>query len=83
MKNKIILLIVVTFLLLISSGFSLTELGTFKAGDNVTLLQLCDTCTYNNITSVTSPESNIILNNVEMTKIGTQYNYTLPSSLTL
>jgi len=72
----------ILFLVLINSCFSLTELGTFKTGDNINLLQLCGTCSYNNITSVTSPNSSILVSNVEMTKTGTQYNYTLDSSLT-
>ena len=51
------------------------SLGTFKQGEDVLLVQLCGTCTYNNITSITAPNSSIIISNVNMTKDGTQYSY--------
>lgn len=54
---------------------AMSSLGTFKQYDCVDLLQICDNCTYNNITSVVYPNSSIALNEVKMTKIGTQFNY--------
>ncbi len=38
------------------------------------LIQTCDTCTYNNISSITTPTTTIYLNEV-MTKQATTYNY--------
>jgi hypothetical protein len=52
-------------------------LGTFKKGQAVNLKQICSNCSYNNITSVIYPNSSLALGNVPMTKIGTEYNYTL------
>lgn len=57
-------------------------LGTFKKGQNVSLLQLCENCTYVNITSVKYPNSSSILEDVQMTKRGTEYNYTLLENYT-
>ena len=70
------------FLLLIHSCFALSELGTFKEGEDINLLQLCASCTQNTITSVRSPSSEILISNVSMTKIGSEYNYTLNSTYT-
>ena len=55
----------------------LTFLGTFEQDQEVNLIQLCANCTFNNITSVTSPNSTELVTNVVMTKVGTTYNYTL------
>jgi len=81
MKNKIKMSTFgILLLFLIASATGSTELGTFKTGDDINLIQLCDSCTYNNITSVTAPNSTTLISNVVMTKDGTAYNYTLPST---
>ncbi len=63
-------------------GAAFTSLGNFTTGENITLIQLCDDCTYNNISSIVYPNGTIALNEVEMTKSGTQYTYTLDGSYT-
>ena len=74
MKKLISILLLVCILLPVTTA-ALSSLGTFKVKENVTLLQLCDDCTYNNITSVVGPRGNILVHDVEMIKDGTQYTY--------
>jgi hypothetical protein len=57
-------------------------LGTFKKGQAVNLKQICSNCSYNNITSVLYPNSSTAVSGIGMTKAGTEYNYTLPSTRT-
>lgn len=64
-------------LMLISlASASFVSLGEFKIGDTVNLIQLCDNCTYNNISSIVYPNGSIAVSNVEMTADGPQFNYT-------
>lgn len=61
------------------------ELGTFKAGENISLIQTCNTCTYCNITNilrVTPINTSLILGQQAMTKQGTFYNFTLNNTYT-
>jgi hypothetical protein len=58
-------------------------LGTFKQGESINLIQTCSNCTYVNISTIQAPNSTIILNNKQMTKTGTQFNYTLSSQTLL
>jgi len=53
------------------------SLGTFTLGQNATLIQLCSSCTYNNITSVTDPSGAFLVINQIMTKSGTAFYYNL------
>lgn len=46
-----------------------------QVGVETQLIQTCDTCTYANISSITSPTSTNYIN-LAMTKTGTTYNYT-------
>jgi hypothetical protein len=63
--------------LIYASQTTLSE-DPFEAGENILLVQLCADCTYNNITSVISPNgTTILVSNVEMTKQGTEYQYIL------
>ena len=57
-------------------------LGIFKQGDDVDLVQTCASCTYNNITSVISPNSTEVIGNFPMTKTGSVYKFTLGSDNT-
>lgn len=87
MKNKRLLLNVLTLsyilllcVLTISAesnpcGNDGSFLGTFKQGSIINLIQTCDSCTYVNISSVTYPDSTKEIINSEMTKSGTDYNY--------
>lgn len=52
------------------------SLGTYKVGSCISLTQICANCTFNNITSVTAPDSTIVLTQSAMTKSGTVYNKT-------
>jgi hypothetical protein len=72
--------ILLAFVLLLSFATAQQQtLGTFKQGEPINLLQTCSNCTYVNISAVQNPNSNIILSNVLMTKIGSSYNYTIGS----
>lgn len=80
MKNKTLTMVIV-FLILISLSFasfasaSISNLGTFKQGDCVNLIQTCD-CTYSNITSVKDPSFQRALGQVVMTTVNNiEYDY--------
>lgn len=51
------------------------SLGEYDPNDCVRLIQTCGSCTYNNITSLVSPNSTTLLSEVEMIKSGTEYTY--------
>lgn len=79
MKKIILSLIIGLFLIsLASAGL----IGPFKQGTDVNIIQTCDDCTYNNITSVLYPNGFIALSKVQMDKDGTYYNYTLTGNYT-
>jgi len=75
MAKKLVYLfaLVLLFISFISSQQS--SLGTFKQYENITLVQTCASCTYNNVTNVILPNSTIIIMNKAMTKTGSFYNY--------
>jgi len=54
-----------------------------KQGTNIELIQKCDSCTFNNVTSITYPNGSNIIINEFMTKDGIEYNYTLPDNTQL
>ena len=87
MNNKLIILAVV-FMFVTLTGLlpgvyaQLTFLGTFEQDREISLIQLCANCTFNNITSVISPNSTELIINVVMTRDWTNYNYTLLSNNT-
>lgn len=58
---------------------TISEVGIFKAGESIDLIQTCSNCTYINITSVTAPNSSIILSDAAMSRSGFRYNYTMPA----
>lgn len=72
MKKVLLYIIIGIFLI---SFISASSLGVFKQYDCVSLYQLCDNCTYVNITTVTYPNSTILTLNALMTKTGVDYNY--------
>jgi hypothetical protein len=61
-------------------GNSGSFLGTFKQGEIINLKQICDTCSYVNISGVKYPNSTIENINLEMTKNGIDYNYTFSNT---
>jgi hypothetical protein len=77
MKNKFIFLLL--GLLLINSVSALDCWATFEPNTNIQLLQICPTCSYVNITSITYPNGTVFLNE-EMQQQGVNFNYTLPDS---
>ncbi len=76
MKKTIILTLALILLLPVVFS-SIERLGTFKINDPIELVQICANCTFVNISSITAPNSSIILTDVEMTKSGVRFNYTL------
>jgi len=58
-----------------------SNLGTFKSRECISLYQLCDNCTYVNISSVMYPDSTVESINENMTKNGVNYNYTYCNTL--
>lgn len=78
--NKLYLLaFVLIFLSLIESSYvnaTQQSLGTYQVNSCISLKQICGNCTFSNVTSVVSPNSTILLSDVQMQKTGTEYNYT-------
>jgi hypothetical protein len=64
------------FLVLHLVSAEVQTLGVFKVGSCISLTQICADCTYNNITSVTAPDSTQVLSQSVMTRAGTTYNKT-------
>jgi len=76
--RKILLTIIIGIFLINFTSAAISNLGTFKQGECISLIQTCVSCTYNNISRVVvSPSSDVVLQNVVMTRDGTFYNYTL------
>lgn len=75
MKNKLIISLMMCMVLVSLVGASQDSLGTYKQGENITLLQICGTCTYSNITSIVLPNSTHIIIDAEMTRRGSEYTY--------
>ena len=77
-REGIFLLVIVLFIAFLGSFVSATEteMGIYKEGACVELIQLCGDCTFNNITSIIYPNSTKLILDVNMTKRGTEYNYT-------
>jgi len=76
-KTKLIFLVGILILPLMSA-----LLGTFEKETDINLIQTCNNCTYCNLTSIRYPNGSNIFNNIEMTKDGTYYNYTLNETYT-
>lgn len=79
MNHKIILSIFVMVLLVGIVMAAQTTLGTFKQAEDITIVQICGDCTFNNITSITYPNSTKILGSTDilMTKSGAEFTYEL------
>jgi hypothetical protein len=74
MKKILFVLIFGMFLISLTSA-TIESLGIFKQSECIELPQICANCTYNNISSVSYPNSSIAISNIEMTKNDTYYNY--------
>ena len=75
-REGLFLLIICLSLILPIISATETQMGVYKKGDCISLIQLCGSCTYNNITSIITPNSTSVILDTEMTKRGTEYNYT-------
>ncbi len=68
--KKILLTLVLGIFLISMASASLDSLGTFKQNDCLNISQTCASCTYVNISSVSSNKNSNLLTNVEMTNFG-------------
>ncbi len=82
MKKILLILFIGIFLISLTSA-EIQTLGTFKQRECINLIQTCENCTYNNISSVLYPNSSVVLSNIVMTKDDTYYNYTFCNTSTL
>ena len=82
MIKKILLTLILGMFFFSFASAEIKTLGTFRLGDDINLIQTCASCTFNNITSVLSPNSTEVIGNFAMTKIGPVYNFTLTSENT-
>lgn len=76
MNKKIILTLVMSIFLISLVSGAISNLGTFEDGECIDLPQTCDDCSYNNITKILFPNNSLALENVQMDKDDTFYNYT-------
>jgi hypothetical protein len=89
MKNILIGIVLCLGIILacIVSNASAVSLGTFKAGQPIELVQLCDNgatlCSGCNISYVNYPNSTIFLSNVNMTKRTSDFSYIMNPSYVL
>ena len=76
--NKIITIFIFGIFFLSMASASIEDLGTVQQNDCISLLQTCDDCTYNNITSILYPNrtTEALSLDVEMIQDGLDYSYT-------
>lgn len=82
-NNKLFFFIAFLLLVLPSINAEVQTLGTFIVDSNINLIQVCDNCTYVNLTSVKLPNSTIISYNINMTEVQSTYNFTFTQTDTL
>jgi len=73
MKLTFIFIFALLFVSLASA--EVQTLGTYKKDSCVSLVQTCGNCTYTTISNVLYPNSTVALGTVNMTSIGSSYNY--------
>lgn len=65
------------FIFLIYLVSAVPSLGTFEQNKDINLIQVCDNCTFVNLTKIQLPDEGGVINiDDSMTKDGTYYNYT-------
>ena len=79
MKNRIKYLPLFFLVLMSMSLVSSSQLGTFKQYEDITLYQMCDNCSYVNLTSIKYPDSIIQTVGENMVKSGEDYTYIFTS----
>lgn len=86
-KNRFIFLVTSLFLVIFFNSFAEADqpqVGPFQQNKNAILTQVCDNCTYVNITTVQLPRNGgIVTINSAMTKTGQTYNYTFTQTSSL
>jgi len=80
MDKKIITTIIMCMFMITLVSAAQDNLGTYAQGEDIVLLQICGTCSYNNITSIVLPNSTHVPIDDEMTKRGMEYTYTFTQS---
>lgn len=81
--NKIWLLGIVFLFFISVFSVNAENFGTFSFEQPINIIQTCTTCTYVNITSITAPNSTLLVGNAPMSKYGSKFNYTLPGQSTV
>ena len=66
--------VMVGVILLLSLCSATDTLGVFEINKDINLLQVCDNCSYVNLTTVQLPNSTILSLNTNMTSTGTTFN---------
>ena len=79
-RNKLLLYIVISSILMIGLVSAVETIGTKKQNQCIDLIQTCSNCTYVNISSVLYPNSSTALTQVSMTQDGVIYNYSFCST---
>ena len=73
--NKLILSLMLVMICISFVSAEQDSLGTFEKDNSITLIQICGTCTYNNITSIVYPNGTHVSIDEEMVKRGMEYTY--------
>ncbi len=74
MKNKLIIGMLLSIVMITLVSASMSSLGTFKQGQCIELKQTCASCSYVNFTRVSYPDSTRALTNVQADKEGSLFN---------
>lgn len=75
MKKSVLILSILVIFLLMSINISVGFLGYFPQNSNISLHQVCDNCTFVNLTSISFPNGSIQSFNIEMIKTINDYTY--------
>jgi hypothetical protein len=78
-ETKKVVILVIAFILLLSQIYpilAIPTLGVFKVNTCVELKQTCANCSFVNVTTIIFPDSSTATINAEMTKSGSDFNYT-------
>ena len=84
-RTKTIIIIIVFLAIIFSmiTQINATTFGTYKINQDIPIIQLGNNFTFCNITSATYPNGTKFIQDVNMTKRGDEYNYTINSSYVL
>lgn len=77
--NKVFIYLILSILFI---SLASAENIVYKQGEDAEIIQICADCTYVNITSISHANGTRLIGNVEMTKDGSYFNYTLDKSFT-